>query len=477
MSNDKLKDLRSFLEQLRQESPESVVNVRREVNPNRELSAVVKLLEKRGNPVVVFHRVAGSMLPVICGVHSTRERIALALETSADRVVEDFLRLDPQAIPPISVADAPVKEVIKTGDEVDLRELPIVTHASKDAGPYIGIGVGVARDPESGSTNVGIYRLMLTGPQTLTCHINRFHHLAEIIRRADETGKTVDFAVVIGHHPAVQLGSQMKNALSADSYSLIGGLLRQPLALARAETIDLEIPAYAEIVLECEIRPGEFAADGPYGEFTYYYGSDKAANVVHVKAITRRRNPLYMDIHNVHSEHRSLWICPMREANVLAKVREILPRARAVHIPDSGAGLHAYVSIEKIREGDGKNAIFAALAADHILKHVVVVDADVDPFDEAEVLWAIATRFQGDRDLFVLPGSHCTALDPSSYSLTDRHATTGLTTKLGLDATTPVEVAFAERADTLSEDYRLLDVEDYIDNAPDPPRQASWSSP
>ena len=456
-------DLRTFLARVREQSPESVVEVRRKVSPDRELSAVVKLLERRGNPVVLFHNVEGSDLPVVCGVHSTRERIALALNSTAETVIEDFLRLDPAAIATETVAGGPVKDVVNIGDDADLGELPIMTHASKDAGPYIGIGVGLARDPDSGAVNAGIYRLMVTGPRTLTCHVNRFHHLAEIIRRAEERHETVPLAVVIGHHPALQLGSQMKNALSTDTLALVGGLLGEPLAVTHAETIDLNVPAYAEIVLECEIRPGEFAPDGPYGEFTYYYGTDNAANVVRVKAITRRRDAILMDIHNVHSEHRTLWICPMREANLLAKVREILPRTRAVHIPDSGAGLHAYVSIEKLREGDAKNALIAALNADHILKHVIVVDADVDPFDEAEVLWALATRFQGDRDLFLLPGSQATALDPSSYGLVDRHVSTGMTTKMGFDATMPVEVPFAERADTISEEFQHLDLSEYVD--------------
>jgi 2,5-furandicarboxylate decarboxylase 1 len=468
-----VKDLRAFLARLAEDAPESIVHVRRSVSPDRELAAVVKRLERRGNPVVVFHDVEGSDLPVICGVHATRERVATALELDADDVVEGFLALSPKAIPPAWVETGPVKDVVTTGADVDLGTLPIVAHAAGDAGKYVGAGVGLARGPDGEAVNAGIYRLMLVDSQTLTCHVNRFHHLAEIIRRAEEAQTTVELAVVVGHHPAVQLGSQMKNTIASDSLALMGGLLREPLAVTRAETIDVPVPAAAELVLECEIRPGEHAPDGPYGEFTYYYGSDQAANVVHVKAITRRRDALFMDLHNVHSEHRNLWICPMREANLLAKLREILPRTRRVHIPDSGAGLHAYVSIDKLREGDGKNAIITALAADHILKHVVVVDADVDPLDEAEVLWAVATRFQGDRDLLVLPGSHCTSLDPSSYSLTDRHRSTGMTTKMGFDATMPVEVSFAKRADTLEGEHRDLEPSQYID-AGDPAATAAW---
>ena len=456
------KDLRSFVAEVQARAPESIRHVSRAVSPVRELAAIVKLAETRGNPVIVFHNVQGSKLPVICGVHASRERIALALEADVSRLVEEYSERASDELPPERAEHAPVKDVVLTGRDVDLSTLPIVTHARGDAGPYIGGGVGIARDPLSGALNTGIYRLMLKDRNKLICHVNRFHHLAEIIRRTQERGEPSEVVIAIGHHPAFQIGSQTKIPIHKDSIAHVGALLREPVLLAPAETVQLPVPAHAEIVLECVVRAGETEPDGPYGEFTYYYGADQSAYVLDVVAMTHRRDALYLDIHNVHTEHRTLWIFPVREANLLRKLRDVLPRTLGVHIPDSGAGMHAYVSIEKLREGDGKNAIVTALAADHIIKHVVVVDKDIDPHDERQVLWALATRFQADRDLVVVTGSQCTALDPSSYSLLDRHASTGLTTKMGLDATKWVEVPFAERADTIDPEYASLDVEAYF---------------
>ena len=463
MSQHSPKDLPSFLHQLRSAAPQDLVTVKKEVDPRLELAAVVKKLELEGRyPVILFEKVKGSRFPVVAGVHATRERLALALDSTASRIAEDYLKRRTALVPPVRVESGPAQQVVRTGDQVDLGALPIVTHCEGDAGPYIGAGVVVAKDPTSDVVNLGIYRMMLKGRNRLSLHINRFHHLAELIRRAEARGEGLECAVVIGHHPAFQIASQTRLPITVDSYHEAGALFGGPLPVVAARTVSLDVPAHAEIVLEGKVLPGVLEPEGPFGEFTYYYGSDAEANVVEVSAITHKAEALYLDLHNVHAEHRVLWICPVREANILSKVRDLLPNTRAVSIPSSGAGLHVYVSIMKLREGDGKNALMAAFGADHYAKLVVVVDEDVDVFDEKQVLWAIATRFQADRDLYILPGSHCTVLDPSSYSLTDRFTRTGMTTKWGLDATKTLEVPFPERADGLPREFRDIDLRDYL---------------
>jgi 2,5-furandicarboxylate decarboxylase 1 len=453
--------LRTFLAQLEREPREGILRIRREVDARHELSAIVKRLETEGNPTVVFERVRGSSMPVVVAVTGSKERIALAL---GDRIAECVERLPGRVdapVPPRRTADAPVQEVVHVGEESSLDELPIPVHAPRDAGRYITAGVLVARDPVTGNVNTGIYRVMVKGPRRLTVNVAPAHDLARIVATAAQEGRTCDFALVLGGHPAVAIASQVKNGLEVDAYGVTGALLGEPLDVVPARTIDLDVPAHAEIVVEGRIEPGHTEAEGPFGEFTYYYGAADAWTG-HVSAVTHRRDAMYVDVHPTHVEHRALWLFPGRESRLLSLLRAAIPTVRAVHLPLRGGGLSAFVAMRKVHDGDARRALLLALSADTYTKHAVVVDDDVDIFDVEDVMWALNVRFQGDRDLVVIPGCRGVRTDPSAYALLDRGQRGALTTKLGFDATMPLERPYGPRADALPEAFQQLDLDEYL---------------
>jgi 2,5-furandicarboxylate decarboxylase 1 len=453
-----VKDLRSFLRDL-ESTREPVREITREVHHDRELAAVVKLLEPRGNPVVYFHRVAGADMPVVAGVHGTRERIALALDSPVDRAVDDYLARLEAGVPPVEEATGPVKDIKLTADDVDLTRLPIPTHAEKDGGRFLTAAVGIAHDPANQAVNTGIYRMMLLGPKQLT--VGTGGHLRAIVEEAHADGRTVDFAAVIGHHPAFQVSSQAKIPRTVDSLEIAGALLGEPLVLVPAETVDLRVPAAAEIVLEGRFVPGRTEPDGPFGESPRYYDAGWGY-VLEVSAVTHRRDAIFLDINNVHQEHRCLSTFPAREGQLLAHLRLHYPHTRAVHMPLGTAAMHAHISLDPTRDGEAKQALMVALGSNPRLKHAVAVDTDVDVSDPESVLWAMATRFQGDRDLIVVPYVSGTSMDPSSYTLEDRHRPGELRTQVGFDATKPVGAPFRERADLVGSRYRSLELDDYL---------------
>ena len=449
--------LRSFLSD---ELGEPVRRVAREVSIDRELCAVVKSLEERGNPVLLFERVTESPLPVIVGVTASRQRIGRALAQPVGRCVEHLLEQIERPLSPRQVGSAPVQEVILRGETADVGSLPIGVHSPDDAGRYITSGVLLVRDPASGATNGGIYRTMVKDARRLTVNIAPQHDLAVILNAAPG-GKPIDCAIVIGGHPTLTIASQAKNPRSVDTLALAGALQGSPLETVRGVSIDLDVPAHAEIVIEGRIRPDRREGEGPFGEFTYYYGSAQGW-IFEVTAITHRADAIYVDLHPAHVEHRCLWLFPGREARLLALLRAGVPAVRAVRLPFHGAGLSAYVALGKHQEGDAQRALLLALSSDTYIKHAFVVDEDIDIFDDEEILWALNVRFQADRDLIVAPRFKGVRMDPSGYDYLDRGAPGTIVTKAGFDMTMPVSRPYGPRADVLPPAYEQLDPGEYL---------------
>jgi 2,5-furandicarboxylate decarboxylase 1 len=459
-------DLRGFLAELEDSPGERVARVSRRVSSVHELSAVVKLMENRGNPVLWFDDVDGLGIPVVCGLFATRERIAMVLSTTPDRATETFLgRLDRHTAT-TRVAGGPVQEVRLLGGEASLTRLPVPVHAPKDGGPYITSGVCLVRDPVSGAHNAGIYRMMVQGDNRITVDTDPAHDLGKVIRWGADHSAPVEVAIVIGAHPALYLASQAKVPISVDSLGLMASLLGRSIPVTRCATVDVDVPADAEIVLEGQILPDQRMAEGPFGEFSYYYGASPRSPVCVITAITRRHDPIYLDIHPAHSDHRCLWLFPGREARLLAMLRQAIPGVRAVHLPLAGAGMVGYISLDKAHDGDVRRALMIALSSDVYLKHAMIFDPDIDIYDLGHVLWALAVRFQADTDLMVIPYARGFQEDPSSYSLASRQEPRGLTTKTGFDVTAPKGTPFPERADLLPQEYAGLNLDEYLADGP-----------
>lgn len=425
-----------------------------------ELSAVVKAFERRGNPILVFENVDGAELPVIDGVFGSRKRIALALGVDVQSLTETYIERLAHPLDPEFVAEAKAQEVVNS-EAVDLGELPICVHAPLDAGRYITSGVCLARDQESGAINTGIYRIMLKAKDRVTLSVDPGDDLARILTRARERGEGVDVAIVVGGHPAIAIASQAKIPIDVDSLAVTGALLGAPLRVRDAITVDLPVPADADVVIEGRVQTGPGEAEGPFGEFSYYYGTSTGW-VCEVTAVTRRSDAIWLDIHPTHREHRILAFAPAHEARLLQALRASRMAVRAVHIPTESAGLIACISLRKRHDGEPRQVAITALGVDSLIKHVVIVDDDVDVTDPGEVAWALAVRLQADRDILMIPNAMGIAEDPSSYGFGSRLERRGMVTKTAIDATMPLEADIPPRADELPERYANLDPRDYL---------------
>jgi 2,5-furandicarboxylate decarboxylase 1 len=457
-----VKSLRTYLDELR--STGELLTVNREVDLQHELSAVTKLTEPAGAPALWFSAVRGHSMPVVTALFGRRDRIARALGVPTDQAVEHVLEaqsaLVDAPIEPLQSAAAPVQQVVCTGQEASLDQLPIGVHSAEDAGRYLTCAVAIVRDPTTGNINTGIYRLMVDDAHHLTVNAAPNHDLGRIMRGAG--GTAVEVAFVIGHHPAYLIASQLKNPMTVDAHQLAARLLGEPLRTVPARTVDLPVPADAEIVIEATIHTADLVNEGPFGEFTYYYGKATAPRA-EITAITHRADALFHDLHPTHAEHRCLWLYPGREARLLAAVRAAVPDTAAVRIPFAGGSLSAYLSLRKRHEYDGKQAILAAFAADHFLKHVYAIDTDVDITDDQQVLWAMNVRFQARTDLVQLTRAKGIRMDPSAEILTSDGIRQAVTDKLGFDATKPITVEFPPRADETPQGMCGLKLEDWFD--------------
>jgi 2,5-furandicarboxylate decarboxylase 1 len=311
-----------------------------------------------------------------------------------------------------------------------LKLLPVPTHNEHDGGPYIAAGIMVVRNPKTGKQNVSIHRCQVTAPNRLGVlvlprHMFTFHRMAE------EAGQPLDAAIVVGVDPLTLLASQAIVPIDHDELEIAGALQGRPLPVVKCVTSDIRVPAEAEIVIEGRFLPNVRELEGPFGEFPQYYGERAPREVMEVVAVTHRKDPIFHTIVGGGLEHQLLGAIP-KEATLLTHLRRNFSNVLDVHLSPGGVmRFHLYVKIKKTQEGQGKNVILGAFAGYFDLKHVVVVDDDVDIHNPTEVEWAVATRFQADRDLVVIPESQGSKLDPSNRD--------GVGAKMGLDATKPLK--------------------------------------
>jgi len=446
-------DLRSFLDLVKRRKPDDLVIVSREVNPAYEITAIAAKLDRAGKrrPVLVFENVRGTSFPVLTNLHASRSRLAASMNTPPDEMLRTYLRAMEKPIPPKVVATGPVKEVVKTGAEIDLYALPQIVHHQGDAGPYITAAISFARDPEDETWNCAYNRLMIQGRDRTSIHLTTGKHLWEFHRRAEAKSQPLPVAFAIGVHPAIALGSLAIGSIDEDERAIMGGLFGEPLELVKCETSDVLVPAHAEMVIEAEILPHQRVAEGPFGEFTGYSLGERQREVVQVNAITHRRAAFFQDISVAHLDHLLLSTIPM-EANLYRAVRAMVPSVRAVRVPSP---FTCYVSIEQRIPGQAKNAIMAVLGADLYMKRVVVVDEDVDVFDDRQMTWAIGTRCQPDRDITIVTNARGSDLDPSARE-------DGYTAKWGVDATAkPSLAAYTPRHRVPPEVWTRIKLEDF----------------
>src|SRR5262249_16437848 len=410
------------------------------VSLEHDVMALVLEYERRRRwPILLFEHIAGHDMPIVANVVASRRALAFALGVGEEALAAESARRIKEPIRPVALADASFREQVVTGEALDLGRLPVPYYFPGEAGRYLTAGMLVARDPETGVEAEGYARFQLKGGDRMGVSLHSRRRMFEYQRRAEARGQPLPCAVVLGLHPLVSMGSLAYPPADVGKFEVVGGLFGEPLEVAPCATIDLAVPAAAEIVIEGEILAGEREPEGPFGEFTGYFSRRSTEHVFVARAIAMREHPWFQSIGSGRAGDHITILSLVREAEILNALGRVVPNVRAVHVPLSGApAFTAFVSIRHTPPREAKHAIPIVLGVDHYVKLVIVVDDDVDVFDEADVLWAVATRVQADRDLVVISGSLGAMLDPSAD---DR----GVTAKLGIDATRPFGEPFSEK--------------------------------
>lgn len=449
------KDLRGFIAEIEANYPEEVARVTKPISPRYEITALLTQLERRKRfPLLFCENVAGCDAPVAINVQASRKLMAVALECKPNELADRFSKRQSKPIPPSEISDAPVHEVIRTGAELDLTNIPLLTHYDVNAAPYITAGIVVAADPDTGVRNTSYNRLMLAGKTELRIFMAIGRHLWTLHNKMERRSEPLPIAIVVGVHPLFSLGAQAFTPSTEDEYAVIGGMMAEPLRVVAAKTVPILVPADAEMIIEGKILPNVRREEGPFGEFTGHAVSKDDRQVIEVTAVTHRRNYIFQDVHAGYTEHKLMGAVP-REAALTKAVRQTVPTVTNVSMPVSGnCRFHAYIAIAKRTPGQAKNAICAAFAADMLLKHVVVVDDDIDVYDEEQVLWAVSNRFQADRGLVVIANAQGSELDPSA-------GPGGVNAKMGLDATKPL-TGFAPELRVPQEIMHKIRLEDFL---------------
>ena len=429
-----LEDFRDYLNYL--EKNGKLVKVKKEVDTRFEIAAGIRKISDTDGPALLFENIKDYPgWRVAAGIYGTQKLIALALGLPADAddesIIDRYLECDEKRIKPKLVNTGPIKEIIIKGDDVDLTKLPVPIYSDQDVGPYLTAGVEVGKNHKTGVQNVSIHRRKILGKNLTSLFTPYPQHLRQLIEDAEKDGVGLPVATVIGTDPAYTIASISQAPEGVDETYIAGAFRGAPIEVVRCETIDVKVPANAEIVIEGVTIPGQRVDCGPFGEFPGNYialtgGSVTQVNVVKVTAITMRENPIFQAM---------LTGMPMTENHLLKKWaqsammhREVskIAEVKAINLTPGGtAHLHLVVAIKKKTEQQPKDIIDTLLKSRHGPMQVVIVDDDINVNDPVDVEWAIASRMWDDDDIVVVPGAPGIVENRKKF----------LGVKLGIDAT------------------------------------------
>lgn len=429
-------DMREFIAAL--EKAGELCRVKKAVSPQHELAGVIEHNIARQGPVLLFENVEGSTMPVLNNPFTSRRLVAFALGWDEKDLMRRWLECLEKPIAPVRVETGPCKEVRVPVPDLTKFPVPITWHDG-DNGPYITFAQVITKDPDTGRRNVGIYRLEIHGPDRLGASIARIHHGAVNHLKNERRGKDCEFALAIGTEPACYLATQATMGHGEDEYALAGALRGAPLELVRCETVDLEVPAHAEIVIEGRILANVREDEGPFGEWTGFVSGRSQQPVAKVTYMSHRKDPIYAVTYEGFPVYgpTNIMQAVAREPEWVRTIRlQSCPMVKDVHFTLGGcAGSIVIVSIKKTVEGQAKNVILDLLREPGH-KLVIIVDDDIDVRDMDRVQWAMATRMQPASDLIMIPEAACMRLDPSQPNFPS-----GVGSKMGIDATWPLNQA------------------------------------
>ena len=412
---------RKLLEQL--EKSGEITKVSREVSTEYEMAGIIEAL---GEKPVFFERIKESHIPVVGGLLSSKNLIAKGLGITKEELLPKLSAAIENPLPPDVAKNGECQEIVER--DVDLTKLPIMKYTDKDGGKYVPSAIAIVRDPEFNQRNMCFHRLMLKDENHFVARIVENRGTDMALKKA---GGELDIAFCIGNSTAVLLSAATTLPAGVDELGMANAL--ENTELVKCKTIDLEVPKDAEIVLEGRITK-EKATEGPFLDLTGIVDRVRQQPVVEIKCITHRQNPIYQTILAGRNEHKFLMGMP-KEPTIFNQVNKVC-ECKDVYITPGGCSwLHAVVKIRKQSADDGQKAIAAAFEGHKSLKHCVVVDEDINIYDPHDVEWAIATRFQADKNSIILSNQPGSSLDPSGDLAEGKKATTS---KAGLDATAPL---------------------------------------
>ena len=378
----------------------------------------------------LFEKIKESSLAVAGNLYATIEtmKIGLGVPTSVDLAAFTRRSIDSPSSNKGHVSRFD-KSSWDNNLEADLAKLPILKHYDREAGHYMTAGIVAAKFPGTDSENLSFHRMFVLSKNKLVARIVP-RHLDQIAK--DMRGQKVPVSIVIGPPPAVFLAASLQLQYGLSEYKIANRMMNEKLELESSEETDIAVPTDSEIVLEGHLDYGELAKEGPFVDLTGTYDDIREQPVVTITRMHYRKDSVYQAVLAGSKEH-ALFMGLPQELKIRDALSKSIPKVHGINLTSSSNGyFHCVVSIEKANDGDGKTAIMNCFAASHPLKLVIVVDADVDPFNLSEVEWALATRFQADRGLMQINGAKGSSLDPSS-------AKSAVTSKLGLDATLPLK--------------------------------------
>jgi UbiD family decarboxylase len=423
--------IRGFLASL--EDVGELATIGAPVEIDQELAAVCVHSLRRHGPALLFTRPGGRQARILVNLLASRRRVGLALGCRPSMIQRFWSERVRSPLPPRLVNDGPCQEVVLVGDEVDITRWPVPTWNALDGGPFLTLSCHHTRDPASGIMNVGIYRNQVHGPRLLGLATAPFAHLN--LQRQGRSERAFPVAIAIGVDPRVTMAASAPFPFGVDELAMAGALRGRAIDVVRCRTVPLEVPADAEMVIEGTVELDSLLDEGPYGEITGYYGIGvQPRPVIRVTALSHRADPiLHLAYQGAPPHETDVLLAIAREAEILGSVS--IEGLHAVHVTQGGCGMfHVVVAVEKPYVGFGKIAGFAVLGTPvgRYVKQVIVVDADVDPFDPLAVEWAVATRVQPRRDVDIIESVSGTVVD---VSMGPGEGSPGLSSKMIIDAT------------------------------------------
>ncbi len=481
-------DLRTALSVLRETSGQ-IIETGVEVDPSAELSGVYRYVGAGGTvsrptttdgPAMLFHKVKGYPdAEVVIGVLASRQRVASLCGCRKEELGHLLSSCAANPVPPVlTESPAPCQEVVHLASDPDFdlnRLIPAPTNTPEDAGPYITFGMCYASHPDTGLSDVTIHRLCVQGKDELSIYFTPgARHIGAMAERAEELGKTLPISISIGVDPAIEVTAGFEpptTPLGFNELSIAGALRQRPVELVRCVSVPECAIARAEYVIEGEIIPGVRVVEDQNShtgyampEFPGYTGpASDQCGLIKVRAVTHRIHPIMQTCIGPSEEHVSMAGIPT-EASILGMVQNAMP-GKLLNVYCCSAGGGKYMAVLQFKksvpsdEGRQRQAALLAFSAFSELKHVFLVDEDVDPFDMNDVLWAMNTRFQGDADIITIPGVRCHPLDPSNDpSCTGSCRDHGIACKTIFDCTVP----FSEKARFRRAHFLELDPEKWL---------------